>query len=46
MSGVDLDGRRLRKGAADSVKRFVSENGGQAPSELDTLVHGVAQSST
>ena len=44
MSGVDIDGRRLRKGAADSVKRFVSENGGQAPSELDTLVHGVAQS--
>ena len=44
MSGVDLDGRSLRKGAADSVKRFVSENGGQAPSELDTLVHGVAQS--
>jgi K+-transporting ATPase ATPase B chain len=44
MSGVDLDGRSLRKGAADAVKRFVSENGGQASAELDTLVHGVAQS--
>ena len=44
MSGVDLDGRSLRKGAADAVKRFVSDNGGQAPAELDTLVHGVAQS--
>jgi K+-transporting ATPase ATPase B chain len=44
MSGLDLDGRSLRKGAADAVKRFVSENGGQAPAELDTLVHGVAQS--
>jgi potassium-transporting ATPase ATP-binding subunit len=44
MSGLDLDGRILRKGAADSVKRFVEENGGQAPSDLDTIVHGVAQS--
>ncbi len=44
MSGLDLDGRSLRKGAADSVKRFVEENGGQAPSDLDTIVHGVAQS--
>jgi K+-transporting ATPase ATPase B chain len=44
MSGLDLDGRSLRKGAADAVKRFVSENGGQAPAELDTIVHGVAQS--
>src|SRR5262249_56401151 len=44
MSGVDLDGRSLRKGAADAVKRFVSENGGQPPAELDTLVLGVAQS--
>jgi K+-transporting ATPase ATPase B chain len=44
MSGLDLDGRSLRKGAADAVKRFVSENGGQPPAELDTIVHGVAQS--
>jgi potassium-transporting ATPase ATP-binding subunit len=44
MSGVDMDGRSLRKGAADAVKRFVAENGGQATAELDTIVHGVAQS--
>ena len=44
MSGVDYDGRRLRKGAAEAVKRFVSDNGGAVPGELDTLVHGVAQS--
>ena len=24
MSGVDLDGRRIRKGAADSVRRWVA----------------------
>jgi potassium-transporting ATPase ATP-binding subunit len=44
MSGLDLDGRSLRKGAADAVKRFVAENGGRVPDELDTIVHGVAQS--
>ena len=35
MSGVDLDGSSLRKGAADAVKRFVAENGGRVPDELD-----------
>src|SRR6476659_7631384 len=44
MSGVDLDGRSLRKGAADAVVRFVSENGGRVPDDLGMLVHGVAQS--
>jgi K+-transporting ATPase ATPase B chain len=44
MSGVDLDGKSLRKGAADSIKTFVAENGGRVPDELDTLVLGVAQS--
>jgi potassium-transporting ATPase ATP-binding subunit len=44
MSGLDLDGRSLRKGAADAVKRFIDENGGHAPSDLDTIVHRVAQS--
>jgi K+-transporting ATPase ATPase B chain len=44
MSGVDLDGRSLRKGAAESVKTFVANNGGRVPDELDTLVLGVAQS--
>ncbi len=28
MSGVDLDGKQYRKGAADSVKRWVEEQGG------------------
>src|SRR6266516_3074078 len=38
MSGVDLDGRRLRKGAADAVKRCVEEDGGRTPSQLDEAV--------
>jgi K+-transporting ATPase ATPase B chain len=43
MSGVDLNGNRLRKGAPDAVKRFVEENGGRAPDLLDELVLRVAQ---
>jgi K+-transporting ATPase ATPase B chain len=43
MSGVDLNGTRIRKGAADSVKRFIVENGGRAPAELDEAVQRVAE---
>jgi K+-transporting ATPase ATPase B chain len=31
MSGVDLDGRRLRKGATDAIAKFVAERGGEVP---------------
>ena len=34
MSGVDLDGRRIRKGAADAIERYVQEHGGTFPPEL------------
>src|SRR6202051_4220179 len=34
MSGVDLDGRRLRKGASESVAHFVREQGGAVPPDL------------
>ena len=43
MSGVNLNGNVIRKGAADAVKRFIAEQGGQAPSELDQIVQGVAE---
>jgi K+-transporting ATPase ATPase B chain len=42
MSGVDMDGRSVRKGAADSVRRWVEEQGGAVPSEFDAIVEGVA----
>ena len=42
MSGVDLADRSVRKGAADSVQRWVSGAGGVVPAELDTLVQGVS----
>jgi K+-transporting ATPase ATPase B chain len=34
MSGVDLDGRLLRKGASESVANFVREQGGVVPADL------------
>jgi K+-transporting ATPase ATPase B chain len=43
MSGVNLpDGRQIRKGAADAVIKFVEENHGKVPEELNALVDGVA----
>jgi K+-transporting ATPase ATPase B chain len=42
MSGLDLDGASVRKGAADSVKRWVVEQGGRIPDDVDPLVEGVA----
>ena len=43
MSGVDLDGRQIRKGAADSVKRWVEEKGGRWPVDIDDIVQGIAR---
>jgi K+-transporting ATPase ATPase B chain len=34
MSGVNLDGRWLRKGATDAITNFVKEQGGQVPSDF------------
>jgi K+-transporting ATPase ATPase B chain len=44
MSGVDIGTRRIRKGAADSVARFVRENGGTIPAELTESVEQIARS--
>ena len=44
MSGLDLDGSSVRKGAAQSVKQWVEEIGGTVPAGLDALVEGVATS--
>jgi potassium-transporting ATPase ATP-binding subunit len=42
MSGVDLDGSRLRKGAGDAIVKFVSDDGGHAPPELEANVEAIA----
>jgi potassium-transporting ATPase ATP-binding subunit len=43
MSGVDLDGRHIRKGAADAVKHYVEEQGGQFPQTVQTAVDDIAR---
>ena len=42
MSGLDFDGHSIRKGAADSVRRWVEENGGTVPIELMDEVDEIA----
>src|SRR6185436_10186158 len=42
MSGCDLNGRRIRKGAVDSISAWVKEQGGSIPSELEGVAHGIA----
>jgi K+-transporting ATPase ATPase B chain len=43
MSGVDFDGRRLRKGAGDAVIRFVDDEGGRAPAELQPVLDRIGR---
>ncbi|HET9092952.1 MAG TPA: potassium-transporting ATPase subunit KdpB, partial [Acidimicrobiales bacterium] len=44
MSGLDFDGRKIRKGAAEAVKRWVNEQGGSTPGDLDSIVETVSRS--
>ncbi len=43
MSGVDLPGREIRKGASDAVKNYVEANGGRFPNEVSAAVAEVAR---
>ncbi len=44
MSGIDFSGgRQVRKGAPDAVLRFVQENKGVEPIELNSIVNDVAK---
>jgi potassium-transporting ATPase ATP-binding subunit len=43
ISGVDMADRKLRKGAADAVRRFVQEAGGSWPSGVSEIVDRVAR---
>src|SRR6266849_5050846 len=44
MSGVDFDGRVIRKGAPDAIKKYVGEKGGKVPVQVDEVVQLVASS--
>ena len=43
MSGVNVQQRAIRKGAADAVRRYIDSNGGQFPNEVNGLVDRVAR---
>src|ERR1700723_1518949 len=44
MSGVDLDGRKIRKGAPDAIIKYVKDAGGAIPPEIKEAVERVANS--
>ncbi|MGW1018854.1 potassium-transporting ATPase subunit KdpB [Streptomyces niveus] len=43
MSGVDVDGRKIRKGATGSVINWVTERGGQVAADADTTASEISQ---
>jgi len=44
MSGVDLNGFEIRKGAADAVQAYLFQNGRQVPPEVKASVEQIARS--
>jgi K+-transporting ATPase ATPase B chain len=43
MSGVDMNGRKLRKGATEAIMKFVQEQGGTPPSTLKDLSEQISR---
>jgi potassium-transporting ATPase ATP-binding subunit len=44
MSGINIGERQVRKGAADSVRRWVEQAGGTIPGDLAPIVERIAES--
>jgi K+-transporting ATPase ATPase B chain len=42
MSGVDISYNKIRKGSADAIEKFVTQNGGSVSSEIKKLVDAVS----
>jgi K+-transporting ATPase ATPase B chain len=42
MSGIEWEGRSIRKGAADSVRRWVEEQGATVPDDLGPIVEQIS----
>ncbi len=42
MSGVDIDGREIRKGAPDAIGRFISPSGNAIPNELKLRIQEIS----
>jgi K+-transporting ATPase ATPase B chain len=44
MSGVNFDGRMIRKGASDSIRKYLEQNGSFLPKEVQATVETIARS--
>jgi potassium-transporting ATPase ATP-binding subunit len=44
MSGVDLNGFQIRKGAASAIETYISQNGGRFPLEVKVTVEEISRS--
>jgi K+-transporting ATPase ATPase B chain len=44
MSGVDFEGRQLRKGATDAIAKFVQERGSEVPGSFQEMSDRIARS--
>ncbi len=42
MSGVDLDGQQIRKGAPEAISRYVAEHGNKVPAEIQQNVTDIS----
>jgi K+-transporting ATPase ATPase B chain len=43
MSGVNMNGHSIRKGAADAIQRYIDETGSQFPPAVQTAVNDIAR---
>ncbi len=44
MSGVDMDGREIRKGAVDAITKYLTQHGTVLPKEIQAAVETIARS--
>ncbi len=44
MSGIEVDGRSIRKGAVDAIARYLEEHGSKLPTEVRDAVETIARS--
>jgi potassium-transporting ATPase ATP-binding subunit len=44
MSGIEVDGRSIRKGAVDAISRYLQEHGSQMPAEVRAAVDTISRS--
>jgi K+-transporting ATPase ATPase B chain len=44
MSGVNFDGRVIRKGSVDAIEKYLKQNGGHLPKEVQLSVETIARS--